>query len=159
MDEKGRKILIGVLVVVAVAVGIYFYIATSGTPVAAVPKKMLPSDWPAPTPEEKAQLATSKGAQVLVSYTERGFEPVKVTIKKGDTIRFANNSSGDLWVSAGGSVGSVYPGTGKECGQSAFDSCRILRPLHFWEFTFDIAGTWGYKNVSDTAMMGVVIVQ
>ena len=143
---------------IALGVGAYFFIAMSGNSTIA-PKSGLPKELPVLTPEERTQLENSHGFQALVSYTDGGFEPAKLTIKKGETVRFTNNSSEDLWVSAGSSSGAVYPGTGKECGQSAFDSCRVLKPMHFWEFTFDIAGTWGYKNVSDTKMTGVIIVE
>jgi plastocyanin len=113
------------------------------------------------TAEVKAQLAASKGFQVLVSYTNRGFEPSTATIKKGDTIRFTNNSGGDLWVaSAGTSGGKVYPaGSGNECGQSAFDSCRAIKEGEFWEFTFTTTGTWGYQNNRDRKMTGTVRVK
>lgn len=112
------------------------------------------------TDEVKAQLAASKGFQVLVSYTDGGFEPNVVTIKKGDTIRFTNNSREDLWVAATGASGAVYPaGTGGECGQSAFDGCRSISRGEFWEFTFNVAGTWSYQDNRDTKMTGVVQVE
>jgi plastocyanin len=113
-----------------------------------------------PSPEVMAYLAASKGFQYLVSYTGRGFEPATLTVKKGETVRFTNNSSEGLWVAATGSSGAVYPaGTGNECGQSAFDSCKVLKSGEFWEFTFTTAGTWGYKNNSDTKMTGTITVR
>jgi len=109
----------------------------------------------------KAQLAASHGFQVLVSYTGRGFEPAIAKIKKGQTVRFTNNTVNDLWVaSAGTAGGNVYPaGSGNECGQSAFDSCAVIAPGAFWEFTFTQQGTWGYQNNRDTKMAGIVRVQ
>jgi len=114
------------------------------------------------TPAVQAQLAASKGFQVLVSYTDRGFESPDVTIHKGDTIRFTNNSSEDLWVASAGIPGTTntYPaGAGSQCGQSAFDSCNVIGRGEFWEFTFDVVGTWGYQNNRDTKMTGVVHVK
>jgi plastocyanin len=113
-----------------------------------------------PTPETMAYLAASKGFQYLISYTGRGFEPATLTIKKGETIRFTNNSAGGLWVAATGTSGKIYPsGTGNECGQSAFDSCKVMKSGEFWEFTFTTVGTWGYKNNADTKMTGTVTVK
>ena len=83
---------------------------------------------------------------MLVSYTDRGFEPSNTTIKSGETIRFTNNSSHDLWIAANGtSANPIYPGT-SNCGASALDTCKSLKPGDFWEFTFTQAGTWGYQN-------------
>ena len=131
------------------------YAGVSATSTAAV------SQPPPFTPAIKAQLAASHGFQYLVSYTGKGFEPMSVTVKKGDTVRFTNNSNEDLWIaSAGTPGGSVYPaGVGNECGQSAFDSCRSMKHGEFWEFTFTEVGTWGYKNNADTKMAGVVMVK
>lgn len=111
------------------------------------------------TPEIQAVLAKSHGFQALVSYTDRGFEPNTVTIKKGDTIRFTNNSREDLWVAATGGAGALYPNITNGCGSSALDTCRVLKPLEFWEFTFDTAGTWSYQNNRDTTVTGHVRVQ
>ena len=96
---------------------------------------------------------------MLISYTARGFEPKTVTVKNGDAIRFTNNSSEDLWVASTGASGSVYPGTDKECGQSSFDTCHVLKHGEFWEFTFTTSGTWSYQNNRDTTMTGTVIVK
>ena len=111
------------------------------------------------TDEVKAELAASKGFQVLVSYTDNGFEPATTTVQKGDTVRFTSNSSEDLWVASTGASGAVYPGTGKECGQSSFDTCHVLKHGEFWEFTFTTSGTWSYRNNRNTKMAGVVHVK
>ena len=111
------------------------------------------------TPMMKAVLEKSKGFEALVSYTDRGFEPADVAVTKGETVRFTNNSSGDLWVAATGASGRVYPSTGNECGQSAFDSCIPLSPREFWEFTFEVAGVWSYTDNLHKKKTGVVRTQ
>lgn len=95
----------------------------------------------------RAQIAASNGFQYFVSYGERGFEPVELSLAAGETVRFANNSSGELWIAADAERGAIYPGTGAECGQSRLDTCRVLKPHEFWEFTFVSAGDWGFRNV------------
>lgn len=112
-----------------------------------------------PPPEVEAQLAASSGFQALVSYTDRGFEPLEVAIKKGETVRFVNNSSEDLWI-ASTSVNNarLYPGT-SACGASVLDTCKPLKVREFWEFTFDTEGTWGYLNNLHKERSGVVIVK
>ncbi len=113
----------------------------------------------APIPEPpftdavRAQLAASHGFQELLSYTDRGFEPLHYSIKRGDTVRFTNNSQEKLWVAADGDA--VYPITG-DCGSSALDSCTPIGPGEFWEFTFTEGGTWTVVNNLDKSKVGVV---
>lgn len=153
-----REILIGALAVAVLAISIYALSqidkapAADTTPAAEVVKPIPPY-----TEEIAAQLATSKGFQLLVSYTDNGFEPATGTIKKGETVRFTNNSSGDLWLAASGE--KLYPSVVNGCGSSALDTCKALKPQEFWEFTFAAAGTWGYHNNSDTGKVGTIRVQ
>lgn len=109
------------------------------------------------TEEIDAQLKASKGFSLLVSYTDGGFEPQTAEIEKGETVRFTNNSSHDMWVAASGEMGSVYPGPGT-CGQSAFDICKAIGRGMFYEFTFDEAGIWGYHDNSEPIKTGKVVV-
>ncbi len=108
------------------------------------------------TPTMQAVLEESKGFQALVSYTDRGFEPRSLSIEKGDTVRFTNNSIRDLWVA---SSGTPYPRGGDTCGESAFDSCIALKPLEFWEFTFDATGEWQYTDNLHKEFTGTVRVR
>jgi plastocyanin len=110
------------------------------------------------TDEIKAQLEASKGFAALISYTDAGFEPATVRVQAGDTIRFTNNSSGEMWVAASTKEGALYPGKGT-CGQSPFDTCKAISRGMFYEFTFEKAGTWGYHDNSQSAMTGKVIAE
>lgn len=111
------------------------------------------------TPAVEAQLAKSHGFQYLVSYTNNGFEPSNISIKKGETIRFTNNSSGDVWIAATATGGALYPNVANGCGSSAFDSCHALKSGEFWEFTFESAGTWSYADNLHKDKTGVVHVK
>ncbi len=87
----------------------------------------------------------SRGFDTLVSYTDRGFEPSLAKIKKGQTVRFTNNSSGDLWIiSDATGVGTANAIHLSSCEEGALGTCGILKPGEFWEFTFEKAGTWQY---------------
>jgi plastocyanin len=118
---------------------------------------MNPPPIPPLTSELQETLRKSNGFQALVSYTDRGFEPALRTISAGETIRFTNNSNTVLWIAARGDSGALYPGTGNNCGQSAFDSCRVLAPGEFWEFTFDSVGTWTYQNSANEHTGSIVV--
>lgn len=103
-------------------------------------------------------LAKSKGFAALISYTDRGFEPSRVSIKQGEAVRFINNSGSKLlWIASTSTVGA-YPGT-SECGGSSFDTCKTLEKGEFWEFTFDAKGVWHYRNNSETSREGIVEVK
>lgn len=107
---------------------------------------------PAMTAVMRQVLEKSNGFQLLVSYTDDGFQPSHAYINEGDTVRFTNNSSERLWVAAAPvHNGTIYPGGPESCGQSDFDSCLALEPREFWEFTFEQKGVWGYTNAADTA--------
>ncbi len=111
------------------------------------------------TASMQAVLEASKGFSLFVSYTDNGFEPAEASIKKGETVRFTNNSSQKLWVSAVQKNGVLYPGNGASCGQSAFDTCMGLEPYEIWEFTFSEAGVWGYRNNVEQTHVGVIQVK
>lgn len=114
---------------------------------------------PAMTDATKAKLATSHGFQALVSYTDNGFEPTRVSIKQGETVRFTNNSSHDVWIASDGTNVQIYPRTKAVCGSSDLDSCAPFPPMDFWEFTFNTSGEWHVVNNLDKAKGGVVMIE
>ena len=95
--------------------------------------------------------------QLLVSYTDQGFEPRTATVKAGDTVRFTNNSTGQLWVAAGGD--QLYPAVQNGCGSSALDSCQAFGPGYDWEFTFTQPGTWEIQNNLNKSDVATIVVQ
>lgn len=89
---------------------------------------------------------------VVIRYTNDGYEPSSLTIKKGMTVTFKNGSPRDTWpASAQHPTHRAYPGSdiGK-CGTSQergiFDACRAIPPGSEWSFRFDHAGKWFYHN-------------
>lgn len=104
------------------------------------------------------KVAKSQGFAVVISYTDRGFEPETVRIAHGDTVRFTNNSSGELWV-ASHEGARVYPRSYDACGSSDLDSCGTFPPQDFWEFTFEERGEWGVTNNLDKSKRVTVIVE
>lgn len=95
------------------------------------------------TPRVAAKVRASQGFEYLVSYTDGGFEPQQLAVESESTIRFTNNSSERLWVSA---TDSLYPQTRPGCGSSDVDSCVPLDPMDFWEFRFVERGDWVVHN-------------
>lgn len=102
------------------------------------------------------------GASVTtVSYTDDGFVPKEITINKGETVMFVNDSSHGMWVaSAVHPTHSLYPEkSAGACLGSDFDECENDPPGTSWAFTFDQVGTWGYHNHSRASDTGKVIVK
>ena len=160
-----EKPILWLLLLVALLLGLYAvtgYFAISLQPVAtATPPASSRSNVayvpPAPPPMAAYTVdAQSKGFYALVSYTDRGFEPATLAVHTGDRVRFTNNTSREMWVAAAGSAATpIYPGVGA-CDASPLDTCGVLKPGEFWEFTFDAAGTWQYADNRNKANEGTV---
>lgn len=97
---------------------------------------------PTPTPESARIAAAPQSFQYLVSFTPRGFEPRNLTVEKGGTVRFVNNTQNDLYFVADASL--ISPQT--------------IGPRSYIEVTFDEAGEYPYSD-KETKRAGVVEVE
>jgi plastocyanin len=125
----------------------------TGTPVDVVPA---PVDTPA---EEEEPASASAPMTATITYSDSGFTPATVTIKKGGTVTWVNNSSGTMWVaSAQHPTHTGYAGTSRQqhCGSaqesSAFDQCRGEE--EDWSFTFSKTGEWAYHDHINASRFG-----
>ena len=100
------------------------------------------------------QERTSVGADIskhIVNYTDKGFSPSSLEIKLGETVQFANNSSGGMWVASGPHPShTAYP---------EFDPKRNIPSGETYEFTFTKTGEWKYHNHTKAGMYGTIIVK
>jgi plastocyanin len=109
-----------------------------------------------------AGVTTGAPASAAVTLTANGFSPKTVTIKKGGTVTWKNESAGNMWVaSANHPTHTVYDGTTlqQHCANGApgsFDECGAGSTF---SFTFNKTGSWNYHNHSNTSDFGTVIVQ
>jgi plastocyanin len=88
---------------------------------------------------------------VTVNYTSAGFSPASITINKGDTVKFVNNSTDSMWVASDPHPAHTdYPG---------FDELSSAPQGGSYSFTFNKIGTWGYHNHRNSRMHGTVVVQ
>jgi plastocyanin len=115
---------------------------------------------PAPaTNNSPAAQPTTQSGQNVVTYTDSGFSPASLTIKKGDTVTFKNSASDDVRVASNPHpLHTGYPTTGG-CVGSTFDSCSNIAPGQSWSFKFDFTGSWGFHNHLNPAEGGTIIVQ
>lgn len=109
---------------------------------------------------DTASLGSDIVGEVTVTYTDAGFSPATVTINKGQTVRWVNQSGGPMWVATAlHPTHEVYPGSDiDKCGSGAdiFDQCANTDS---YVFTFNEIGEWGYHNHVQAGKFGKVIVQ
>lgn len=112
------------------------------------------------SPDQSSQTSTPAGSgaaqttgnTLTVNYTASGFSPGAITVHKGDTVTWVNQSSGDMWVaSAVHPTHTLYSGTSMsqhcpDTAGTAFDACAGVPPGQSWSFTFTKVGSWGYHD-------------
>ena len=87
---------------------------------------------------------------ILVAYTGEGFTPRELQINAGDVVRFENRDNLALLV-----VGTEY-----EDGKAldGFDAPNALGTGESYLFTFTSSGVWAYKNSTNSAHVGTIVV-
>jgi plastocyanin len=119
----------------------------------------------APTPPNTVDTPAVAPKTITVTYTDSGFSPAIVNIKRGDTVTFINQGTGSMWVGSNDHPShTIYSGTSltDHCSNpnnAAFDQCTSVSAGASWSFKFDKAGTWNYHNHRRAAHGGTVVVQ
>jgi plastocyanin len=150
-----NKTLIIVLVVVILIIGAFFLFGNKSTAPTVQDTQQTPNTTnnnvtPAPSVTQTTTTGNTKNA-VTVTYTDNGFSPQTITIKKGDIVTFVNKSSIGMWVASNPHpVHTDYPG---------FDEKAAVGNGGSWSFTFDVVGTHGYHNHKNPSTLGTVVVE
>jgi plastocyanin len=167
--------IIVILLVIVAAIGGGAYLYSMNT-VAPVPVVEVPADssgaagtmlegterdWSdTPDVEINAEADASLSPNT-VHYTDTGFSPATLTIKKGTVVTFLNQSDREMWVATDEHPSHTgYAGTSRSehCaagGTTAFDQCARG---NVYSFTFDKAGTWDYHDHVNAQFGGTVVV-
>ena len=160
------KSRIGVLIVLLLVVALVYVVAEKPQPFiqhtpASLGEQIRTGNAGAPffSSGVAERLQASGGFEHIIMYTDAGFEPAHLLVQRGETIRFSNISSNDVWIAASGERVQIYPRTREVCGSSDLDSCRPFPPQDFWEFTFERPGEWEVVNNLDKSKSGVVFVK
>lgn len=97
---------------------------------------------------------------VTITYTDEGYTPSEISIKKGQRVRFLNQSSSETWpASAVHPTHTLYPEKeSTNCLGSSFDACKGLKTGEFFDFTFNYAGEWRYHDHVHAYHTGVITV-
>ncbi len=146
------KLLLGI-VVIAGGLGLGWYVM-QGKPTAPPTQPASASTQEvtaAPSPEDTS--TASSGAiiaKVTVNYTDSGYTPNTITLKKGVTVRFVNQSTSTMWVAS-----DVHPTHQLLPG---FDELASVTNGGAYEYTFVKVGTWTYHNHMNPTDKGTVVV-
>jgi plastocyanin len=122
---------------------------------AGCPAQTQPS---APAESEAPSSTETAASEVVITFTETGYSPSSVTIKKGGTVTFVNESEKDMWpASAMHPTHKVYPTTGG-CIGSTFDACTRVKTSDAWSFSFDEVGEWKFHDHLSPSFFGSITV-
>lgn len=160
-----NKFLVGLLIIVGGGIAGWYYMNGGSIPKMApknVDKGMTPSvtttqtqtDQPVGTADAgSAMSGASKGgivSQNTVSFTDTGFSPAAITIKKGTSVTFENQSALNMWVAS-----DVHPTHQLLPG---FDQLKAVSKGGLYTYTFAKVGTWTFHNHVSPTNAGKVIV-
>ncbi len=141
-----------ILAVIVYGLVYYFVIAKNNGYTSTSSQTYPPITQYAPQPTSPVQSQSSNptqpqtNSQNVVTYSDSGFSPSTVTIKKGDTVIFKNSASDGMRVASNPHpIHNGYPTKGG-CVSSTFDSCNNIPPGKSWSFMFTIVGTWKFRS-------------
>lgn len=156
--------------IIGAGVGVYFSMNNQPAPVAETALPEQPVEQPAnPQGDAMAAVEVTASAQTstTVTYTDAGFTPAKVFIKKGDAVQFINKSTHTMWVGVDDHpTHTEYDGTStkEHCAagknlNGSFDQCVGSSPGTTYTYTFTKAGTFDYHNHTASKDSGSVVVE
>lgn len=139
------KIIIGVVVVLLVLAGGYYFLQPQSATETPSPAQS-PS---AQTPSQSS--ATPAAGERVVELTSAGFSPASITIPVGATVRFVNKDSQLHWPASG-----VHP-THQVC--PGLDALRPVNPGESYSFKFSVAKTCPIHDHLNPGTKGSIVVQ
>jgi plastocyanin len=157
------KYVIGLIVVIALIGGVYYFLQTETVPTEETDDSMTEESDNAMNADNSMMEETAD--TTVISYTDEGFSPREITVAEGDTVVFVNNSSRAVWpASAQHPTHTVYLGSDiQKCNTAEagglFDACGSVAIGDSWSFTFTEAGTWKYHDHLRASLNGTIIVQ
>ena len=96
------------------------------------------------------KIVQQTNSDLTVTLSDKGFSPAILTVKKGQTVTFINNSSGKMWVAANlFPSSSEYPTFNQKVGVDKGET---------WDFTFNTIGTWFYHSHYKPAIGAKIVV-
>jgi plastocyanin len=88
---------------------------------------------------------------IVVTYSDDGFAPKKISVAQGQKVRFVNKSSSNMWVAS-----DVHP---SHKIMPEFDNKESIGNGESYEFTFTKSGAWTYHNHINPNDVGTITVE
>lgn len=101
-------------------------------------------------PQQESSLPKAN-EEIIVKYTDSGFNPSQVTISINQTVTFINESSNQMWVA------SAFHPTHQEL--PGFDQLKETGNGGTYQYTFTKVGEWKYHNHLNPKHFGAVIAE
>ncbi len=121
-------------------------VTTTATQTKSVPKTTTTKT--TSVPKTTTSTITKDGLYVIY-YTNKGFSPVTLQIKKGKGVRFINNSDKAMRIFADLKYDTVY---------SSLNESKTVGRGGTYDFVFNEPGNWAYHNENNQNDRGTVIV-
>ena len=159
-----NKFLVGLLVIVGGGLAGWYFM-NGGTFPKVMPKNidkgMTAQITPAISPSEQTTILDSGSAmsggtkggvvrQSAINYVESGFSPAAITVKKGTSVTFENQTTVGMWVAS-----DVHPTHQLLPG---FDAKKSIGKGGVYTYTFAKVGTWTFHNHASPTHVGKVVV-
>jgi plastocyanin len=93
----------------------------------------------------------SPTATTTTNYTDQGYEPNHLVVKKGDTVNFVNQTDGFFWPAS-----NLHP---SHLIYSEFDPKQPIAVGETWSFTFDQVGEWQFHDHLAPYFTGTITVE
>lgn len=132
------NIVVGLLAAAALVVGL---------------SSMQSSGWFGGDAGVSAAVGSIPAQPVLVTYSDDGFVPAVIKIARGTSIRFINTSRNALRIAP-----LVDPAFNTE-GYKGFAASKSVSRGESFEISVTLPGVWGYKNLNNPGLVGVVVVE
>lgn len=161
--QNQKNLWTTVVIIVIIVGGIFLLNRKAEAPISQETEQSVSATTTSKTTAPKAKTttpSTQTGINLLpgadkpsltISYTDGGFSPASIKIKRGQKVEFVNMSSGLMWVaSAPHPSHTAYP---------TFDEKAVSQRGEIYTFIFDKAGTWKYHNHLNPIHTATIIVE
>ena len=177
----GKLVTVTIIGIIIIAGAVYLFMsptpqsATVTVPVetsatndgGSAPGAMVPTMVPSPGTAPIGTTAINPQSQnVTITYTDAGFSPNSISIPRGATVTWVNQSSRSMWVATNphpSHTGYDQTSRSQHCatgytGAKTPDECKSDAKGASYSFTFDKTGQWGYHNHVLANDSGTIIV-
>lgn len=150
MEEKNtsRGLLIGIITAALAIAGLIIFVL-SGRPAEAPDSANNQVKTPTGSSERDNEVAPNPSERMTITYTNNGFEPNSLTVKKGTVVTVNNESSRNVQFSS-----NDHPAHTDNTEMNL----GTLAPGESDSYTATAVGTWGYHDHLDENETGTITV-